>query len=189
MRKVKQPRFKPEPFPQVRNARVRPERFLAVFGLSVLVAFGLLVAPVARPAVDLFSHSLVKGSALLISAAGGAAAVEGTVLRAPANGFAVNMKDGCNGVSVMMLLWCAVLAFPATWMWKLKGLLLGSVAIQCLNFVRFVSLFYLGQYNTQWFEFAHAYLWEILIMVDAMAVFWVWVTMMCRPVRIPDAVS
>ena len=40
---------------------------------------------------------------------------------------------------------------------------------------RLVSLFYLGQYSTPIFEFAHLYLWEMLIIIDAMVVFGVWV--------------
>ena len=173
----------------VRQKGVRPGRFLVLFAACVVVAFGILVAPFARPTVELFSHGLVEASALLISLAGGRASVEGTVLRSPITGFAVNMKDGCNGISVMILLWSAVLAFPASWTLKVKGLLIGSVAIQGLNFLRFISLFYLGQYNMLWFEFAHAYLWESLIMLDAMVVFWVWVTMVLRPLQRTDAVS
>ena len=40
---------------------------------------------------------------------------------------------------------------------------------------RFISLFYLGQYSMTWFDFAHAYLWESLLVLDTMVVFWVWV--------------
>ena len=85
------------------------------------------------------------------------------------------MRDGCNGVNVMILLWSAVLAFPVSRAWKLVGILVGAGAIQGLNFFRFISLFYLGQYSLSWFEFAHLYLWETLIMLDALIVFGLWV--------------
>ena len=85
------------------------------------------------------------------------------------------MKDGCNGVNVTLLLWSALLAFPVSWRQRFKGLLLGTVAIQAVNFVRFISLFYLLEYNRQLFDFAHDYLWESLIMLDALVVFWLWV--------------
>ena len=61
-----------------------------------------------------------------------------------------------------------------------EGLLLGLAAIQGLNFIRFISLFYLGQYSISWFEFAHAYLWESLIMLDALAVFCFWASSVFR---------
>jgi exosortase H (IPTLxxWG-CTERM-specific) len=95
------------------------------------------------------------------------------------------MKDGCNGVNVTILLWAAVLAFPAPWRMKAVGLAAGSLAIQVLNIVRFISLFYIGQYSASWFEFAHGYLWETLLMLDTMVVFWVWVRRASRPGTAP----
>lgn len=170
---------------------VRPARFLALFALCVVGTFGFLLTPFARPAVARFSTGLVSVSRTLIGVAGGRATAAGTVLSSPANGFAVEMKDGCNGIDVMVLLWSAVLAFPATWAMKAVGLLIGSAAIQGVNFLRFISLFYLGQYNTALFEFAHLYLWETLIMVDALVVFWLWAAMVFRsmppPGRTADA--
>ncbi len=91
------------------------------------------------------------------------------------NGFGVEMKDGCNGVNVVILLWSAVLAFPGSVQWKAAGLLAGALAVQSLNFVRFISLFYLGQYSYSWFEFAHLYLWETLILLDGLVFFGLWV--------------
>lgn len=166
---------------------VRPARFVAVFAIFAALAFGALRAPFARPAADRFSVGLVRVSAALIRVAGGRVLVEGAVIRAPFNGFAIEMKDGCNGVNVTLLLWSAMLAFPASWTWKVKGLLVGSMALQAVNFVRFISLFYLGQYSMKWFEFAHVYLWESLIMLDALVVFWMWVRMMFHPTAVPDA--
>ena len=46
------------------------------------------------------------------------------------------------------------------------GLALGFLAIQALNVVRIISLFYLLQWNPVWFEWAHLYLWQALIMLD-----------------------
>jgi exosortase/archaeosortase family protein len=68
-----------------------------------------------------------------------------------------------------------VLAFPSTWRHKLVGLLVGFLAVQGLNVVRVISLFYLGQWNTQVFNFAHEYLWQALIMLDVLIVWLLWV--------------
>jgi exosortase H (IPTLxxWG-CTERM-specific) len=67
------------------------------------------------------------------------------------------------------------IAFPGSRTRKLTGLVVGAAAIQGLNFLRFISLFYLGQYSLSWFEFAHLYLWETLILLDALIVFGFWV--------------
>ena len=51
----------------------------------------------------------------------------------------------------------------------------GFLAVQGLNVVRVISLFYLGQWNTQVFNFAHEYLWQALIMLDVLVVWLLWV--------------
>jgi exosortase H (IPTLxxWG-CTERM-specific) len=156
-------------------SQLRPGRFVVLFALAGLLQFALLLTPWFRPAIDGFSHSLVWASSFLINALGGKASAQGALLGSPTNGFTIEMRDGCNGVNVMILLWSAVLAFPVSRAWKLAGILVGALAIQSLNFFRFISLFYLGQYNQSWFEFAHLYLWETLILLDALIVFGLWV--------------
>ena len=126
-----------------------------------------------------FSQFLVKVSHGLILTCGGHATLDKAILRAP-SGFAVEMRDGCNAVNVTILLLSAVLAFPAPWKLKLLGIAAGSAIIQVVNILRFISLFYLGQYSMTWFDFAHAYLWESLIVLDTMVVFWYWVTRVLR---------
>jgi exosortase H (IPTLxxWG-CTERM-specific) len=163
-------------------------RFLIIFCASALVSFALLLAPPLRPVVELFSRSLVTASASIISICGGDSRIQGTertVLADPSSGRGVEMKDGCNGVNVTLLLWSALLAFPVSWRQRLKGLFLGTVAIQVVNLVRFISLFYLLQYNRQLFDFAHDYLWESLIMLDALVVFWLWVYGIRRSQAVP----
>ena len=54
-------------------------------------------------------------------------------------------------------------------------------AIQLLNLVRIVSLFYLGQWDRQWFEWAHLYLWQALIMLDAVVVWLLWIRAVPAP--------
>jgi exosortase H (IPTLxxWG-CTERM-specific) len=158
-----------------RVSELRAGRFVIFFALAALLQFALLLTPWFRPAIDGFSHALVRASSLLINALGGRASAQGALLGSPINGFTIEMKDGCNGVNVTILLWSAVLAFPVSRAWKLVGILVGAMAIQGLNFFRFISLFYLGQYSLSWFEFAHLYLWETLILLDALVVFGLWV--------------
>jgi exosortase H (IPTLxxWG-CTERM-specific) len=167
------------------RATYRHGRFLAIFGICFLTGYAILMSPWAKPSVVNFDRVLVRTAEILIHLFGGHAHAEGTVLRDPSSGMAVEMKDGCNGVNVTVLLCSALLAFPASWKLKVKGLLIGVAAIQVLNFLRFVSLYYLLQYSQAWFDFAHAYLWESLIMLDALAVFWLWVHLVFRSVAMP----
>lgn len=91
------------------------------------------------------------------------------------NGFGVLIMPGCNGVEAVIVLAAAVIAFPASIKQRLLGLLIGSVAIELLNVIRIICLFYLGQWNYNWFEFAHMYLWPGLIMLDVLAIWITWV--------------
>ena len=52
---------------------------------------------------------------------------------------------------------------------------MGFVAVQGLNVVRAISLFYLGPWSTPVFKFAHEYLWQALIMLDVLIVWLLWV--------------
>ena len=157
----------------------RAVRFPVVFAGCLLFGTALLLTPPMQTLDGRFSCALVGISKWAIDLFGGHARVAGAVLRAP-SGFAVEMRDGCNGVNVTILLWSAVLAFPAPWTMKALGLAAGTVILQALNIVRFVSLFYIGQYSLTWFDFAHGYLWESLLVLDTMVVFWLWVNRVSR---------
>jgi len=164
----------------------RSFRFVLIFAACLVVAFGVLLTPPVQSLDFKFSRTLVQVSQALVLACGGHATRDAAILRAP-GGFAVEMRDGCNAVNVTILLWSAVLAFPASLKMKVVGLVAGSAIVQVLNILRFISLFYVGQYSMTWFDFAHAYLWESLLMLDTMVVFWLWVKRVARLGSTTDA--
>jgi len=160
--------------------KLRPLRFVVIFAGCLLAGFDVLFTPPVQELDVEFSRALVGVSHKLILVFGGHATREGAILRS-SNGFAVEMRDGCNAVNVTILLFSAILAFPAGWKIKAIGLMAGAAILQAVNIRRFIPLFYLGQYSLTWFEFAHAYLWESLIMLDTVVVFWYWVSRVLRP--------
>jgi exosortase H (IPTLxxWG-CTERM-specific) len=113
----------------------------------------------------------------------------GKVLQSASNGFAVSIEAGCNGVEATIVLVAAILAFPAPWMRKLVGLAIGVIAVQGLNVVRVISLFYLGQWNSDVFEWAHLYVWQALIMLDVLIVWLLWVRTLPRLSPEPPAAA
>jgi exosortase/archaeosortase family protein len=68
-------------------------------------------------------------------------------------------------------------------------LLAGTAAIHIVNLIRFISLYYVGQYNRAWFDFAHLYLWESLMMIDTLVIFWTWVHFVNKSRQTADAHS
>ena len=105
-------------------------------------------------------------------------AAYGNVLQSTANGFAVSIEAGCNGVEAALVLIGAMLAFPAPWKHRAAGILAGLAAVQLLNVVRVISLFYIGQSSPQLFEWAHLYVWQALIMLDVLIVWLLWIRML-----------
>ena len=156
-------------------------RFLVLFPIFLAVGFCALLIPFLHPAITAFTRGLVEISAMVIRLFGGNATAQQVVLQNPSNGFAMEVLDGCNGDDVAVLLWAAILAYPASWLQKGKGLLAGTATIYVINFLRIISLFYLGQYNRQWFEFAHLYVWESVFVLLTLTIFWMWVRRMAAP--------
>jgi exosortase H (IPTLxxWG-CTERM-specific) len=156
-------------------------RFFATFIAIQAVLFGLELTPVAQQHfVVPWTNALAAVSAWLVTVVDPGVAATGNVLRSTVNGFAVSIEAGCNGVEATIVLIAAMLAFPAPWREKLLGLTAGIVAVQGLNLVRVISLFYLGQWNFQVFEWAHLYVWQALIMLDVLVVWLIWVRLLPR---------
>ncbi len=151
-------------------------RFLLLFVLIQIILFGIeLLNPVQEHLVLPWTMLLAKTCSSLVTLFDVSAAAQGKVLYNSVTGFGVSIEPGCNGVEAMIVLVSAMLAFPAPWKHRLIGLGVGFVAIQGLNIVRVISLFYLGQWNTRGFEFAHEFLWQGLIMLDVLVVWLIWV--------------
>ncbi|PUA98665.1 exosortase H (IPTLxxWG-CTERM-specific) [Acidovorax sp. 107] len=151
-------------------------RFFLTFVVLQLTLFGINMLGVVQQHVVLpWTALLARGCAGLVTLFDASAAAAGKVLWNTVSGFGVSIEPGCNGIEACIVLFAAVMAFPSTWRHKLVGLGVGFVAVQGLNVVRVISLFYLGQWSTTAFNFAHEYLWQALIMLDVLIVWLLWV--------------
>jgi exosortase H (IPTLxxWG-CTERM-specific) len=156
-------------------------RFFALFLAIQAVLFGLELTPWAqRWFVVPWTDTLAAISSWLVRVFDPSVSAIGKILRSERSDFAVSIEAGCNGVEATIVLVAAILAFPAPWRNKLVGLAVGIVAVQGLNVVRVISLFYLGQWDRQWFEWAHLYVWQALIMLDVLIVWLIWIRTLPR---------
>ncbi|MCO4094557.1 MAG: exosortase H [Acidovorax sp.] len=163
-------------------------RFFLTFVALQLGLFGINMLGVVQQHVVLpWTALLARMCVWLVTMFDETAAAAGKVLWNTVTGFGVSIEPGCNGIEACIVLFAAVIAFPSTWRHKLVGLLAGFVAVQALNVVRVISLFYLGQWNTAVFNFAHEYLWQALIMLDVLVVWLLWVRAGSRSGAIPPA--
>jgi exosortase H (IPTLxxWG-CTERM-specific) len=160
-------------------------RFFILFVATLALLFGLELTPWAQDwFVVPWTNALAAISTGIVTLFDGSVMATGKVIRSTTNGFAVSIEAGCNGVEATLVLLAAMLAFPAPWKHKAVGLFLGILAVQLLNVLRVISLFYLGQWNYDVFEWAHLYVWQALIMLDVLVVWLIWVR---RVPRIGDA--
>lgn len=145
------------------------------FILLLLGLFTLEWLPIVRQGLlTPFTEHLAALSATLLKLFDADVTSNGIVIQSLSNGTSVAILAGCNGIEAMICLTAAILAYPATWTQRFWGLLLGYLAIQGLNILRIISLFYLLQWNKQWFEWAHLYIWQGLIFLDVLIVFILW---------------
>jgi exosortase H (IPTLxxWG-CTERM-specific) len=156
-------------------------RFFIWFLILQAGLFGLELTPWAQKwFVVPWTDTLAAISAGIVTVFDPNVIAHGKVLQNTSNGFAVSIEAGCNGVEATIVLVAAMLSFPAPWKRKLIGLGIGVVAVQGLNIVRVISLFYLGQWDFNVFEWAHLYVWQALIMLDVLIVWLLWVRTLPR---------
>jgi len=165
-------------------------RFFVSFIVLLAVLFALELTPWAQAFFVLpWTSALATISTSIVTLFDPNVVSSGKVIRSATNGFAVSIEAGCNGVEATLVLCAAMLAFPAPWKHKAIGLSVGVLAVQLLNVIRVISLFYIGQWNLEVFEWAHQYVWQALIMLDVLIVWLIWVRRVPRPddERLPPA--
>ncbi len=161
-------------------------RFFVLFIVLLVGLFTIeILQPVQNHVILPFTAVLADISVWIIRLFDDGVIATGKIIRSAENGFAVEIQAGCNGVEALIILFAAIFAFPAPFKHQLIGFGIGFVAIQALNLVRIISLFYLGQWNMTAFKWFHLYLWQALIILDALVVWLVWLRYLPR--RAPDA--
>lgn len=108
----------------------------------------------------------------LLGLLGAGVSVQGTILDADSLRFAV--VTDCTPLGPLVLLWGAILAFPASLKSKLLGMAAGGVVLTGLNLVRMVSLILLGMVRPDLLEMAHLLVWQSIMVLAAVAFWLVW---------------
>ncbi len=126
----------------------------AVYRHHVSAPFSAFVAALTRGAMRATGFSISGSSNIIVS-----------------RGFAVQVRDVCNGLDVIALFCAAVLAFPARWRHRLRGVALGVVALLALNVLRVAVLVVVGRSDPVAFEKTH-YVYAQVVVVIFTAILW-----------------
>ena len=156
-------------------------RFVLIFLGSLLALFTIeLLQPTQQHVILPFTAGLAHISVWIMQIFDHSVVAQDNGIRQGFDGPGISIVAGCNGVEAVLILVSAVLAFPAPWRYKLLGIGIGFVAIQALNLVRIISLYYLLLWNRVWFEWFHLYLWQALIILDALVFWLIWLRWLPR---------
>jgi exosortase/archaeosortase family protein len=95
--------------------------------------------------------------------------------------FIVDIAPECDAVQLSALLAAAILAFPVSWSARILGTCLSLVWLQCVNFARIVSLYYIGGAFEDYFHIAHEQVWPLALIALTVATWLFWASRAAPP--------
>ncbi len=147
--------------------------FAARFAALVALLYAILALPVADNALDVYLRANAWFANAILDLLGQGTHVSGVTIASPS--FAVAIRRGCDAVEPTWLLCAAILAFPGAWRRKVPGMLGGIVALQLLNIVRIVTLYWIGSRFPDAFNSAHVEIWPAIFIIAAIGLFMGWI--------------
>lgn len=149
------------------------KRFILKFGILLILFYvAITPAPVDAMVISRFSGILATLSGAVLNLLGQHVAVKGTVIAGTS--FAVDIRNGCNGIEAVIFLCAGIFAFRAPLKARLVGALVSCGVIQALNILRIVSLYLIGVYLPGSFDTFHLAVWQSVIFGAAVLMFTVW---------------
>jgi exosortase H (IPTLxxWG-CTERM-specific) len=147
--------------------------YLVVFAVLLGGSFTLISLNwVNDHVINPFTAGVAKASGWALRLLGQDIRMQGTMILSER--FSVNIMNGCNGVETMAIFFSAVLAFPAAWRSRLLGLALGLVAIQVINLLRVVALYFTGAYLPDLFDTSHTVVWQGIVILFGVLLWIYW---------------
>lgn len=167
-------RKKPDELPP--TALERGPRFVLTIVLYAVSVFTLSLVLLS----DLVFDDLLRGLRVFVAQAASSTLAlagmpissHGEVINGP--GTALLIVNECTGIDATILLVSAVLVFPAGWREKLTGVGLAIAVMMGINFVRVLSLTYLGNYHGSWLEVGHLYVWPVVVILAGVGTLLFW---------------
>ena len=153
----------------------RPRFILTVvlYGALVLVLSVLLLSDLVFE--DLMSglrSAVARGAAQALATLGMPVTARGQLISGA--GTSLLIVNECTGVDATILLVSAVLVFPAGLRQKLIGTLLCAAMMLALNFVRVLTLVYIGNYHGAWLDVSHLYVWPVVVILAGVGTLLFW---------------
>lgn len=161
--------------------------FVGLFLVILSASFTILsLQQVNDGFVEPFTGGVAAASGVALQLLGQDITKTGTIIALDDRRFAVNIRNGCNGIETMVIFLAAVLAFPAPWKARVIGLVLGCIAIQAINLVRVVALFFTGAYFPKFFDSSHTVVWQTIVIAFGVFLWIFWADRLALPKKPED---
>lgn len=89
--------------------------------------------------------------------------------------FMVSIKNGCDGIEAMAILLFAILVYPTSWVNRFKGFVIGFACLVALNFIRIISLYFIGVHVPNLFEVMHVSVWQFIFILVPLLIIYQWI--------------
>jgi archaeosortase B (VPXXXP-CTERM-specific) len=126
---------------------------LYLFLVSLLFSLGGLHLKM-RPFQESMASIVTAGA----NALGAKADVKGSIIRL--GDAALDINHECTGVFVLLVYGMFVLAYPAPWSWRARGIALGAVVLMVVNIGRLILLTVVARRRPDWFAYLHEYFFQ-----------------------------
>lgn len=148
-------------------------RFVGLFVVLLGVFYAITFIPVvSEDLIPAYLRWNARASTFILNVFGENATTRDTSVSSAR--YSVNIRHGCDAIEPSALFLAAVLAFPAAFKSKLPGLVTGTLILAIINLVRIVSLFYVGIFKKEWFDFMHEDFWQPLFILLALTLWIAW---------------
>ena len=95
----------------------------------------------------------------------------------------------CSALDIITLFIAATLVYPAPLTSRLRGALLGALALTALNYIRVITLLLIGIRYPQYVDFAHEILWQAALITAAFGIWLLWRNRISSPAEPPKPIT
>jgi len=152
------------------------------YALLVFLAIAVILLPPVQqygvaPLLDGFA-AVASGALNLLGVA-----AHSTGARIVGPQISVELVKECTGIEASILLLGAIVVFPASWRARGIGVLLGLGVMMAINFVRVVSLYWVGTFSSKALDVGHLYVWPVAVILAGLVTLLFWVDRFALPRR------
>ena len=101
--------------------------------------------------------------------------------------FSFQLVPDCGAIPSISIFLAAVIAFPTLLLYRVIGVVAGTVILYAINVARLTMLAYIGAIDWRsggkWFNFVHEYVWQGIFVIFVVVVWMAWIEFIVRARR------